>query len=716
MGRKIRIGIDVGGTFTDAVAMDNEKYEIIGLKKIHTTHDAPEGVTAGVIQILKDLLKEINADADDVIFIAHGTTQATNALLEGDVAKIGIVAIGSGLSGAKSKIDADLGNIDLDDGKFIPTSFKYLNYGNGIDENAVDRIFSELKNEGINVAVVSEAFSVDNPEHEKQVADIATEKHDFLCTCTHEISKLYGLKARTKTAAINASILPKMIQTAEMTSKAVTDAEIKAPLMIMRSDGGVMHVNEIKKRPILTVLSGPAAGVAGALMYERISDGIFLEVGGTSTDISAIQNGKVITKYAKIGGHSTYVTSLDINTIGIAGGSMVYCEQKKIINVGPRSAHIAGLSYACFEKPGRLAGANVVLAKPTEKDSSTALILECPDHVRYAVTLTCAANYLGLVPDGDYAHADSSTVKEEFDILSEYFGIPAEKIADEIMKIAIAKVAPAVQSFIKEYGLDKNYIYLCGGGGGASAVVPYLASSLGMKFKIVKNAPYISTIGAALAMVRDTVERTIINPTESDFIKIREEALQAVIKAGAEPSTVSIDIEVDSTKNVVRAIAVGTTDINSGTDRGTKYDNQELIDIVSQQMNCQQEAITKQFENGFFFVYGVAQSKKKLFGLLKTKDRRTVVMDNHGVIRLNLNDAQCFSINTQNGEDAIAEIIEANSIYDETGKVIPDLYLISGVKLLNMCGLQSTEQAMAIISVELKLNHDAQIGLIISRK
>ena len=71
MGRKIRIGIDVGGTFTDAVAMDNEKYEIIGLKKIHTTHDAPEGVTAGVIQILKDLLKEINADADDVIFIAQ---------------------------------------------------------------------------------------------------------------------------------------------------------------------------------------------------------------------------------------------------------------------------------------------------------------------------------------------------------------------------------------------------------------------------------------------------------------------------------------------------------------------------------------------------------------------------------------------------------------------------------------------------------------------
>ena len=100
---KVRIGIDVGGTFTDAVAINDETYELIGGVKTPTTHEAKEGVAAGIILVLRQIMEKYEINPADVVFIAHGTTQATNALLEGDVAKVGILTLGSGLQGMKSK-------------------------------------------------------------------------------------------------------------------------------------------------------------------------------------------------------------------------------------------------------------------------------------------------------------------------------------------------------------------------------------------------------------------------------------------------------------------------------------------------------------------------------------------------------------------------------------------------------------------------------------
>ncbi|BDZ49385.1 hypothetical protein GCM10025867_16260 [Frondihabitans sucicola] len=312
----LRIGIDVGGTFTDAVAIDAGTLRLIGQTKVPTSHDHPDGVAHGIVIALHDLLASVGRSAEDVVFLAHGTTQATNALLEGDVAPVGLIGIGTGLSGSFVKRLRSLGKIEITEGKKLPIVFEHLREAD--DGPAIEGILDRFAASGIASVVVTEPFSVDDALGEDAVA-AAARRRGFLVTSTHDITSLYGLSKRTRTAVLNAVILPKMFATADLVQSSIDAAGITAPLMVMRCDGGVMSLDEMRRRPLLTVLSGPAAGVAGALMQEKVSDGIFLETGGTSTDISVIRRGKVAVKYTDFGGSSTFLSALDVRTVGVGG-------------------------------------------------------------------------------------------------------------------------------------------------------------------------------------------------------------------------------------------------------------------------------------------------------------------------------------------------------------------------------------------------------------
>jgi N-methylhydantoinase A len=234
----VRIGIDVGGTFTHAVAIDAETLEIIGRTKVHTTHKAAEGVAKGIIDSLNLLLDEAGISPDQVSFIAHSTTQATNALLEGDVALVGIIGMGRGAGAWLAKASTTIKSIELAPGKFLRTVYEFYDTKDGINRESIRAIVDKLVANGANAIAISEAFSVDKPSNEEAVLAIVREM-GLPATCGSEVSKLYGLKVRTRTAVINAAMLPKMIETANMTESSVRSAGVKAPIMIMRSDGGV---------------------------------------------------------------------------------------------------------------------------------------------------------------------------------------------------------------------------------------------------------------------------------------------------------------------------------------------------------------------------------------------------------------------------------------------------------------------------------------------
>ena len=270
-----RIGIDVGGTFTHAVALEATTFALAAQAKVPTTHQAARGVSEGVVEALRLLLSTSGIPAAGVMFVAYSTTQITNALLEGDVAAVGIVALGSGMEGRRAQAEARVGDVALAPGKLLHTFHSGLEAEAG--EEAARAAVSQLAAAGAEAIVAAEAFSVDDPARELRVME-AARAVGLPATGTHEVSGRYGLRARTRTAVINASLLPRTIATADMTEQAVRESGITAPLMVVRSDGGVMSVTDLRRRPLLSLLSGPAAGVAAALMYVRVSDGVFLEV------------------------------------------------------------------------------------------------------------------------------------------------------------------------------------------------------------------------------------------------------------------------------------------------------------------------------------------------------------------------------------------------------------------------------------------------------
>ena len=709
---KVRIGIDVGGTFTDAVAIDNDTFQLIGYVKTPTTHRAKEGVAAGIIEVLHKIMEEYHISPDDVSFIAHGTTQATNALLEGDVAKVGIITLGSGLQGSKAKADTTIGNIELAPGKFLETENVYIDCSAGHLEENIQAAIAELKGRGCRSFVAAEAFSVDDPSNENLVVKLCTQQ-GLPATATNDISKLYGLKIRTRTAVINASIMPKMLETASMTDQSIKAAGIKAPLMIMRCDGGVMTVDEVRSRPILTILSGPAAGVAGALMYEKLTDGIFFEVGGTSTDISCVKDGKVMIRYAEVGGFKTYLNSLDVHTVGIGGGSMIELKDGKAVDTGPRSAHIAALDYEVYAKTEDIVDPRLLSIRPMEGDPDYAMI-ECAGGKKFALTLSGAANIAGYVKPEDYAYGNREAAIRAWKPLADNMGMSVEEAAKAVLGFAAAKNSKVAAELMKTYEMDPRTTIFVGGGGGAATVVPHLVETMGHRHRIARNAPVISTIGVALAMVRDMVERSVTNPTQDDIISVRKEAEQAAIQNGAAPGTIEIQVEVDTQRNIVRAIATGATEMRSHDRLKKELTDEELIQETANNLAMDPKQLKIEARtNGMAAITG-EKVEKKLFFRKTTHPLRLI--DREGVIRLQKSNALVRQSSLTSWKKDVNWLLEELTEYNDGGSSLPNLYLIVGRRIVDLSGMQKPEQVISLAQVELEGLPDDESVIVIGTK
>ncbi|MCL2163927.1 MAG: hydantoinase/oxoprolinase family protein [Oscillospiraceae bacterium] len=704
----VRIGIDVGGTYTKAVAIDNIDHKILGKASVKTTHRHPMGVSAGIVEAFLKCLSENNIAPEEVVFIAHSTTQATNALLEGDVAKVGVLGMSKkGIEAFLAKGHAHIKDIILETGKHIQV-FNGFTTTNKLDEEQVKKSIEVLLQSGAQVVVASKAFGVDNAYEEEMVQKVGAQLN-VPVTKASDISKLYGLNIRTRTAVINASILPKMLDTAASIEMAVKDNGIRVPLMIMRGDGGVMDINEMKRRPVLTMLSGPAASVVGALMFLRASNGIYFEVGGTSTNIGVIKNGRPMVDYSMIGGHRTFVSSLDVRVLGIAGGSMVRVKDGKLVDVGPRSAHIAGYDYCAFTPEEKMVNPEIEYIRPKPEDPDDYVTVRVKSGERYAITNTCAANALGYVCPEWFAHGNRESCVKAIQVLADVMGVSMEDCATQILDNSFGKIKKTVEALSEKYSLEREQTILVGCGGGAGALLPYSAKMLDMDFSIPEQAEVISSIGVALAMVRDVVERMIVNPSAQDIADIKKEAVAMAVNGGAVEDTVEVVIEIDPTSNKVTAIALGSSEVKT-TDLLKSVTEDEALELACGFLGGDPDKIQLEGKTAGTFIFCAPHKSKP--------DVKSVcIVDKKGFSKAQGSDTNVLTtVKAAFGVD-LQKVWTESLVFASDAALYPDIFLCVGNRVIECSGMQTVEQVANILASDLEfVSGDEPIVIVAVKK
>jgi N-methylhydantoinase A/oxoprolinase/acetone carboxylase beta subunit len=681
----IKIGIDVGGTFTHAVAVDTHSHQLLGKVRIATTHRAALGVASGVVQSLEELLRVTGLEPQQIQLIAHSTTQATNALLEGDVATVGIIALSSRLLGWVAQAQTRVRDVELSPGQYLPTCHGWLNTDGGVNLTDLERLVTSLQGQGAEVFAVSGAFAVDDPHPEQQAVDWLRQQ-GYLATAGCELSQLYGLGLRTRTAVINAAILPRMLETANRTEQAVRASGITAPVMIMRSDGGVMGMAEMRQRPILTILSGPAAGVAAALGYARVSQGLFLDVGGTSTDISVILQGRPQVKTAEVGGKRLYLKALDVRTLGIAGGSVPRLQGNRVVDVGPRSAHIANLQYMSFIDTA---------PEPTHwrRQTLTAqhyLAVAEGEQPAWTFTPTDAACVLGLL--GELSEASKIRVTW----LAENLGMTPTALAQRVLDLASRKVQRVIERLIAEYELERRTLVLVGGGGGAGALVPYVAQTMGLQYWLAPDAEVIAAIGVALGLIQETIERSVVNPTPDDVRQLRQEVVQAVTRMGAHPATISVRVEVDQRQQKMTATGTGALEFQTRQALAPQSPAGSLA-RVAESLGCREDQVRLVAAQGNYTVYQRQTSRWWQGFYLPVR-----VIDRDGVVVLQLQRAVVYATTAGQLTATLTNQLDTHKTYGDGGELYPAVWVILPERILDFSGLVTPSQIISLVNLELE--------------
>ena len=539
-----RIGIDVGGTFTDIVLHDDTSGEVWSTKVPSTPTDPSVGALNG----LKRILELSKTKPANVGFIGHGTTIATNMVIEGKGAKTALVTT----KGFRDVLEirrawrhdrADLYDLFFENPPdLVPRALRRevrerVLYDGSVETplalDDIDATMAELKAEGVEAIAICFINSHANPAHERQaLARLKEITNEAFITASIDLNPEIMEYERTSTTVMNAVLGPRCGQYGRTVERRVRDAGVTSKIYFMQSNGGLTPPAVATDRPVTLLESGPAGGVTAAVrVCERlgIPNAITGDMGGTSFDVSLIRDGKPeVRNETLLKSYTVRCPNIDIISVGAGGGSLAWIDEGGGVHVGPASAG-ADPGPACYGRGG---------TRPTVTDCNVIL-----GHVE-------PESFLGGDFKLDVAAAERA-VKQH---LADPLGLSIVEAARSVRAIANALMAQAVRLVTVERGYDpRDFVYLAFGGAGPVHAVE-LARELQMPKVILPPMPGLfSAFGMLVADMLHDLQASIIKtldeltPQElaARFAELEARAQALMCDADVDPSKVKIERRID---------------------------------------------------------------------------------------------------------------------------------------------------------------------------
>jgi hypothetical protein len=359
------------------------------------------------------------------------------------------------------------------------------------------------------------------------------------------------------------------------------------------------------------------------------------------------------------------------------------------------------LPYACFTAPEELRAARAVAVAPVPGDPEDYVALEGGQGQRVAVTLTCAANAIGQVPEGDFARGEAESARSAVEALGEAVGRTGPAAAEAVVGTAAEKAARAVEALLSGRGMDRETTDLVAGGGGASALAPAVGAMVGLPVRLAPNAPVVSAIGTALAVVRDVVERTVPEATEEEVLQVRREAAEAAIRAGADPDSITVDVEYDPQSAVLRAVATGQTELRERDPSRAIVSDEERRAAAAKSLRAAADRLESVADSGALRAFRAVKERRLLFGLLTVREEWVALVDQQGVVRLVLARGRAQSWEAGSVRERLGAVVGEHTRYGDAGAELPQVFLGVRARIVNLSGLPNAGQVLSLAEAEI---------------